>query len=58
VPVTTTDTTQFSELKLIDANGDLMWADRKEWSRKKSATEILIQSLRQRVEEQEKQAAR
>lgn len=57
VPVTSTDTLQFSEIKLIDpATGDPMWEDRREWSRKRSATEILIQSLRQRVEEQEKQS--
>src|SRR6476660_1056784 len=48
VPVASTDTVQFSEIKLIDpATGDAMWADRREWSRKRSATEVLIQSLRQ-----------
>jgi hypothetical protein len=59
VPVATTETLKFSELKLIDpATGDLAWSDRLGWSRKRSATEVLIQSLRQRVEEQEKQSAR
>jgi len=59
VPVATTETLKFSELKLIDpATGDMAWSDRLMWSRKRSATEVLIQSLRQRVEEQEKQSAR
>jgi hypothetical protein len=58
VPVATTETFKFSELKLIDpATGDVAWADRQAWGRRPS-TEVLIQSLRQRVEEQEKQASR
>jgi hypothetical protein len=55
----TRDTVNFTEIKLMGrVSGDTEWADRMMWSRKHSATEALIQSLRQRVEEQEKQSNR
>jgi hypothetical protein len=54
-----TNTVRYTEIRLIDpATGDMAWADRLIWSRKRSATEMLIQSLRQRVEEQERQSSR
>lgn len=57
VSTPTMSTVRFSEIKLIDRiSGDPLWSDRKEWSKKHSATQVLIESLRQRVEEQEKQS--
>jgi hypothetical protein len=59
VPVASTQTLKFTEMRLIDAaTGDTAWADRQAWSTKRSSTEVLILSFRQRVEEQEKQSAR
>jgi hypothetical protein len=59
VPVASTQNVKFSEVRLIDtATGDMAWSDRLVWSRKRSATQVLIQSLRQRIEEQEKESAR
>jgi hypothetical protein len=52
-----THVVRFTQIKLIDtATSQTAWADRLIWRRKRSATEKLIESLRQRIEEQEKQA--
>jgi len=58
VQAPSTRTWMFTAMKLIDqSTGDTLWADKLEWRRKYSATERLVQSLRQRVEEQEKEAS-
>jgi len=47
----------FTRMKLIDGNtGETVWGDQRIWWRKHHPTQELIDSLRQRVEEQEKQA--
>ncbi len=52
---TSTITWTYTQMRLVDPKTmDVMWADQRVWLRKGSATEWLIQSLRQRVEEQEK----
>jgi hypothetical protein len=59
VQTPSTATRRFTQIKLIDpVTGNTVWTDQQIWRRKRSATEQLIQSLRQRVEEQEKQSSR
>lgn len=51
---TSTITWTYTQMRLVDPKtADVMWADQRVWLRKGSATEWLIQSLRQRVDEQE-----
>lgn len=53
-----TDILRFTQIKVIDpTTNETAWTDRQVWRRKRSATQVLIESLRQRIEEQEKQAA-
>jgi hypothetical protein len=52
-----TNIVRFTQVKVIDsATSEVAWTDRLIWRRKRSATQALIESLRQRVEEQEKSA--
>ncbi len=56
---TSTITWTYTQMRLVDPKTtDVMWADQRVWLRKGSATEWLIQSLRQRVEEQENGSTR
>jgi hypothetical protein len=49
----------FTRIELVDpVTHDTEWTDEKPWGKKKSATEELINSLQQRVEQQEKQPAK
>lgn len=56
---TSTITWNWTQIRLVDPKtGEVMWADERVWRRKHSATDELMQALRQRVEEQDKVAAR
>jgi len=56
---TTTVTWTYTQVRVIDpATSDVMWADERPWLRKRSATDELMEVLRQRVEEQEKESSR
>lgn len=51
----TTTTWTYTQLRVVDPNTSVtLWADERVWLRKHSATDELMDSLRQRVEEQEK----
>lgn len=54
---TVTITWTYTQMRLVDpSTSEVMWADERAWLRKHSATDELMESLRQRVEEQEKAA--
>lgn len=53
---TSTLTWSWTQMRILDSKtGDVMWADQQIWLRKRSATEIIVQSFRTRVDEQDKQ---
>lgn len=55
---TSTITWTWTQLRLVDPNTRaVMWADERVWLRKHSATDELMEALRQRVEEQVKAVA-
>jgi hypothetical protein len=56
---TVTITWTYTQMRVVDpSTSEVMWADERAWLRKHSATDELMQSLRQRVDEQEKASGR
>jgi hypothetical protein len=52
---TSTITWTYTQMRLVDPiTSDVMWADERPWLRKHSATDELMEALRQRVDEQER----
>ncbi|HWW23058.1 MAG TPA: hypothetical protein VNY78_04095 [Edaphobacter sp.] len=59
VTVPTTDTWHYTQMNLVDPlTGDIEWQDRRIWWRKHHPIQELINSLRERIEEQQRQAQR
>lgn len=55
---TITVTWTYTQMRIVDpVTSDVLWADERPWLRKHSATDELMDSLRQRVEEQERPSA-
>lgn len=56
---TITITWTYTQVRIIDpATSDVIWADERPWLRKHSATDELMDALRQRIEEQENESSR
>ena len=56
---TVTVTWTYTQMRVVDpSTSEVMWADERAWLRKHSATDELMQSLRQRVDEQQKASVR
>lgn len=54
---TITVTWTYTQMRIVDpVNSDVLWADERPWLRKHSATDELMESLRQRVDEQQRAA--
>ena len=56
---TRTVTWAYTQMRVVDpTTSDVMWADERLWPRKNSATDEVMEDLRQRVDEQEKASGR